>query len=91
MFVWVAFSLMWIHPPKTPPGRSHHEKCDNRDPKDPMVEAGKIRRLAQYIHTLMFIIFTYLYPSIKKQPMTSLALLSFLKNISLWYIFDLMH
>ena len=40
---------------------------------------------------LMFIIFTYLYPSVKKKPMTSLVLLSFLKNISLWYIFDLMH
>ena len=47
---------MWIHLPKTPRGRSDHEKRDNRDPENPMVEVGKIRCLAQYIHMFMFII-----------------------------------
>ena len=55
-----------------------------------MVEVGKIRCLAQYIHMSVIIIYTYLFPSIKKKPMTSLVLLSFLKT-SLWYIFDLIH
>ena len=87
---WVVLPLMWIHPPNTPQRRSNHEKYENRDPKNPMVEVGKIRCLAQYIHMSVIIIYTYLYPSIKKKPMTSLVLLSFLKT-SLWYIFDLIH